>query len=161
MSGPKEHPGGKPTVHVEWQDNTAFVVPSEEFNHAALDSPTDLVKEAIAHGHPIDAVIDGIIEAREVAIRSETVNGLISFIIAHEKPRLAAYALGFTCNVCIVHDLTPADVARRCGVAKQDVYQAVDRACKKLGVRKTSWMRDQEAKDRMSECNHRKGNPNV
>lgn len=164
MSGPKplrgvttkEHAGGTPTVHVEWQEDHPIAIPTEEFNYGMIDRPADHILEAAKSGGDVEGIILRVLAEGEGKIREETVNQVLGYIICSDKPRLACYALAFTCNLSIVENLTPAEAARRCGVSKQDVYQAVDRVCAKLGLRKTGWMRDEEAKERMSKSNFRR-----
>ena len=154
----KEHSGGAPQIAVEWKGNPGdgpVAVRWENFNFDELDTVEDQIREAIASQRPILPIIEEFVRQHEMTIRAETVNKMLGFIMGHRLPKLAAHALAFTCQVSITENLNPAEVARRCGVSKQAVYQAVDRACEELGLRKTQWMRDQSAKDRMSECNYR------
>lgn len=164
MSAPKEHAGGKPQIAVEYHGSDQdgpVAVSWVDFDFARVDSIRDLILEAARKGRAIEPIIEELVRQDLMAVRAETINRMLGFVISAEKPRLASYALAFTCNISIVENLTPAEVARRCGVSKQDVYQAVDRACEELGVRKTSWMRDEEATERMSNSNYRKVNPDA
>jgi hypothetical protein len=154
----KEHSGGQPQIAVEWRgnpDDGPVAIRWENFNFEDLDSIDDIIRERHARGNSATPIIEEVIRQHEMAIRAETVNKMLGFIIGSESPGLSSYALAFTCQIGFVENLNPAEVARRCGVSKQAVYQAVDRACNELGLRKTQWMRDQEAKDKMSKANYR------
>ena len=159
MSGPKEHSGGKPHIAVEYHGNDQdgpVPISWVDFDFDQVDSLADLFLETARKGRAIEPLVEELLRQHEMAIRAETINRLLGFIISSEKPRLASYALAFTCSLAIVENLSPAEVSRRCGCSKQNVNQAIKRACEELGVRKAAWMRDEDAKENMSNRNYRK-----
>jgi hypothetical protein len=143
----------KPTIPVEWKADVPFAVPTEEFKY--VDRPRDLILEALRAGKAIEPVIDELIEEREDAIRAETVNRLIEWILSADNPALAAWQAALAGGLTVILGKNGSDVAGMFGISKEAVQQGVDRFCKELGLRKTRAMRDDEAREEMSRSNYR------
>jgi len=152
MSVEKKKPGAKPTVPIEWREDTPFVIATEEFKYA--DSPTNLIREALAAGR-VEAVLDEILEEREDAIRAEAINRVIEFVITSENPSLAAHQIALAGGLAVILGKNGSDVARMFGISKQAVQQGVDRFCQEVGLRKTRAMRDEDSRETMSNSNYR------
>jgi|SRR5215211_3319077 len=155
MSVEKKKPGGKPTVPIEWREDTPFVIATEEFDYAYLDRPADFIIEALKAGKDIQPVISEIVAEREDAIRAETIVRTIEFIITSDNPSLETHAIALAGGLGVLLGLTGSDVAEKFGVSKQSVQQRVKRFCKAVGMRKTRAMRDDEAREKMSNSNYR------
>jgi hypothetical protein len=119
-------PGAKPTVPIEWRKDSAFVIASEEFKYA--DPTESIIREALAAGR-LEAALEEILEERADAIRAEAINRILG--------------------------INGSDVAKKFGITKQAVQQGVDRFCKEVGLRKTRAMRDEDAREKMSNSNYR------
>lgn len=158
MSGPKSPRGAttkkKQSIPVEWHDDKPFVIATEEFNHAALDSPSDLVREGLKAGRPLEEIIEELLEERARPMAAEVLNRMIEFIITAENARLAAYQVALAGGLGVILGITGPKVAEMFGITKQAVQQGVDRFCEEVGLRKTRAMRDEEARENMSQSHY-------
>jgi hypothetical protein len=135
-------PGAKPTVPIEWRKDSAFVIASEEFKYA--DPTESIIREA-----------EEILEERADAIRAEAINRVLEFIITAENPALEAHRIALAGGLGLILGINGSDVAKKFGITKQAVQQGVDRFCKEVGLRKTRAMRDEDAREKMSNSNYR------
>jgi hypothetical protein len=145
-------PGAKPTVPIEWRKDSAFVIASEEFKYA--DPTESIIREALAAGR-LEAALEEILEERADAIRAEAINRVLEFIITAENPALEAHRIALAGGLGLILGINGSDVAKKFGITKQAVQQGVDRFCKEVGLRKTRAMRDEDAREKMSNSNYR------
>jgi len=155
----KEHLGNDPTlfrVPVEWAKDHSFAVKITHFDASSLDTPEDLLKEAILEKQPIGPIIDGLVAERMESERSEIVTNIIAIIIKSSNKGLAAMQLAFAAGLLITADKTGPAIAKEWGISKQAFFAGVERMRQELGLKQTRTMRDAAARQNMSKRNYRK-----
>lgn len=150
-----EHSGGEPEYGFEnsekWDEESSAVstIPDETLS---LDSIDDTVKEEIRCGRSVK----NLVLAAANALRSD----LAAIMLARCLPMILEAPSAKLCALQIMHACgmgreSGPSIAKRFHVRKQDFYQGVEKIKQELGLRKTSNMRSDDAREKMSKRNQR------
>jgi hypothetical protein len=96
--------------------------------------------------------------AERRALRKQITNALIAEACRKKKPGLAMVQLGISAGILLATEMTGPQWAAKFGISKQAVEEGVEGFRDGLGLRQTRANRDDAARERMRQSNHRRRN---
>jgi hypothetical protein len=152
----KEHSGGTPDYGLDkdWHEESLAVT----LQHPVFTPATfkDELADRIRAGEDIEAWVAGIVRASIAKAVHETVRRIVALLADTRKPRLklhqVLWAFGF--NALLQSDAS--GLAKCNKVSKQAFQQGVERIRKMFNLPLTRAMRCEQAREAMSQHNHRK-----
>jgi hypothetical protein len=146
MEGEKELARSGVGVEEE-RHHEPFEVESPDFE--SLDSLEDRIREAIATGGSVKALVQRLIDAEAGERVNEMVAAVVGYIADAEKPRLAADHVAWISGMRIRQGESLPSIAKRHGMSKQAFCQAALRMAALLRLKPARAMRSELAKGLM------------
>lgn len=148
---------------VEYDDHDQpHTVAVEEFK-LPKDSLRSVLAEIIAAKKPdtwtinqVCALVMDMSKEDESAIKAEGVRDFLTLVMSHPRKVLALYQAAFATGM--LPEKTGPELAKKCGVSKQDFQQGADKMIEELSMRHTRTMRNDDAKRNMRISNYRHAN---
>lgn len=156
---PIEHSGGKPEVGYEISVDTwcehSFAVPIVHFDHDAVDTMEDKIREALANG-TITPFVHQLTEQAAERGRVEGITALLGEVLALRKNKeVAIIQMGLAAGLTV--EASSSQLAKQCGVSKEGMEQAVERYRERFGLGQNRNMRTEKARENMRLRNCRPG----
>jgi hypothetical protein len=137
----------------EYHDGIKVRIAITHFDIEQCDSIDDLVREELEQKGTVIGLIERMVEYRMEAERAEVISSLISIIRKAKRPDLALTQAAFAAGIILKK--TGTELGGSFGVSKQAFNAGVKKYGKKLGMRQTRIMRDDDSRDLMRLTNHR------
>lgn len=162
----KEHPGGAhpegfTKTPVEWTDGVGRDVAVETFDPTTLDTLTDLCREALLDGAPVEPILQAhfaaVLEESRREHLAEGIQIALAEILGSKNVQKTAAALSFASGLDLTLGQSGPALAEKYGVSKEAFFQEVARIEARFGGRlKRLNQRDAEARREMSAAAYRK-----
>jgi hypothetical protein len=136
--------------------NLAFenksAVQTVEFDHAALDSPEDVMREKLDQGFAALDICQAYAAERAKEIALEQIRAFLALVAVEKRPLYFIDQLVWLSGLAASNGLTLPSLAKKHGVSKQAFEQASERTNRYFNFPKTSAQRSEEAKEHMREA---------
>jgi hypothetical protein len=143
-------------VAVEWSaDDQPENIAVEHFDFSSLDTLDDQLRQELEERGTTRRVIDALLSFQRDEARREGIVMVIALLWPKKKAYLALRQLAFAAGLSILAGKTGPELAKECGVSKQDFKQGADRFRKELGLRRTRTMRSIQGCEKMQLTNFR------
>jgi hypothetical protein len=141
---------------VEWNaDDHAENIQIEHFDFSKLDSLDDRIRQELADHGTARHILDALLAFQRDEARREGIMTVIALLWPKRKAYLALRQLAFAAGLGILAGKTGPELAKECGVSKQDFKQGADRFRKDLALRRTRTMRKEDGCEKMKLTNFR------
>lgn len=141
---------------VEWNaDDHSENIQIEHFDFSQLDSLDDQIRQELAEYGSARRILLALVAFSRDEARREGVISTIALLWPKRKTYLALRQLAFAAGLTIIAGKTGTELAKECGVSKQDFKQGADWFRRELGLRRTRTMRSEEGCDKMRLTNFR------
>lgn len=141
---------------VEWNaDDHPENIQIEHFDFCLLDSVDDQIREELSTHGTARKILDALVAFHRDEARREGMMTIIALLWPKKKTYLALRQLAFAAGLNILAGKTGPELAKECGVSKQDFKQGADRFRKELGLRRTRTMRAENGCQKMRLTNFR------
>lgn len=127
-------------------------VASEWFDHNALDSQEDIMREKLDQGMGALEICEAYSMQRAKEIALEQVRAFLALIAVEKRPLYFIDQLVWLSGLASSNGLSLPLLAKKHGVSKQAFEQAADRTNRYFSFPKTSAQRSEEAKGNMREA---------
>jgi hypothetical protein len=124
----------------------------DSFDFDSLDSLEDRIKEAIAKGEPVAALVAQLVDMECSERVNEAIAGVLCHIADSRKPKLAVDYLAYACGLRMTQGVSGEALARKHKIRKQAFSQAALRLIKKLGIPPSRSMRSAKGRESMAKA---------
>lgn len=152
------HPlfGLHPQMAFEWAAaDECHRIPIMPFDFSSLDMLRDQLAECRTDAE-LAQVLDRWCAHKIAEARTAVIIELIAWLWPKTKPYLALRQLASAANLTILAGKTDVELAKECGVSKENFQLGKEEVCKKLGLRKTRTQRSDEGRRNMKLRNFRR-----
>jgi hypothetical protein len=122
----------------------------DSFDFDSLDSLEDRIKEAIAKGEPVAALVAQLVDMEANERVNEAIAAVVGYIADAEKPRLAADHIAWISGMRIRQGESLPAIAKRHGVSKQAFCQSALKLAAILHLKPARAMRSEPGKAMMA-----------
>jgi hypothetical protein len=147
---------------LEASKNGSTRIAVTDFPFSILDSPAQIVIEAVHKGWNVEQILGEIIAIENSRAVSQALSRIILSILEVKNPLAYISQIGFAVGAFAISGESIPVLAKRHGMSKQSFQQGVRRVCECFEIGPNRSMRSQEARENMRLSNWRNdhGKPN-
>lgn len=124
----------------------------ESFDFEGLDSIEDQVRECLAQGRDVSALVQAMVDAEVSEVTSDALARVLCLLADARKPKMVIDHIAYAFGLPMAEGKSAAALARKHGVRKQAFSQAVKRIVQAMGIRPSRAMRSLKGRKAMAEA---------